>query len=603
MLRPTVVVTPASGQAFDVTEFISNLRFSSLVPGGFGSCSFNVDTNELKDWLGKLPKLSEVRVTDGSEVLWDGRLEDHAIRIGNNNTQLGVSAFGNQRLLTDHSFRRIWIMKNIPWTPVPGLSGNLTAQALSYQPQHINSISIGNFDETDLTRIGIKFKATSSAAVPDGTANGVWWLLDDDEPEFWFLGIKTDGVSDTSITRLGVRTSVDGVTWTTKLDVAGSDPAVLNVVVLADLTTLTATARYLQVIFCYDSPAATANGEATFEDITLVGVPITFDTGVGYYGGTILEDCVDQTPGLIAGNIESGSDFVVQELHRVQRATIRSVVDEVAAYYLAEWGVWEDSRFDWVTPRLDEKQWTVASGDCVGIDLDFVVEGMARTTYVSYTNVATSLQTEESATSTSEANPFAKLGRDRDQLIQLGFPSTAIAAQRIADLLAYLDNEYPSVTGRIVLPCDLQIHHAQRGQGPASRIRAGDNISIPDLPKSRLFLDGRDGETQMHIVSCDVDIDANTVTLAVERGLSRAAALLTRLALVTQFASSVGGGAGASPGGGGGGGGGGAIGGTPIDSPGGDGPSGPEPPGPIYDPPVTDYPLQNPLPGGAPVPY
>jgi len=79
--------------------------------------------------------------------------------------------------------------------------------------------------------------------------------------------------------------------------------------------------------------------------------PPSEDSAGGVYGGTVLRDLVALCPDLRVGTIEDGSDFTITALERFTRATIRSVVDEVAGYYGREWGVWEFGRFRLDIPR------------------------------------------------------------------------------------------------------------------------------------------------------------------------------------------------------------------------------------------------------------
>lgn len=594
-LSVTVEQKP-DAKAIDISAEVQGLRYSTLVPGGYGSCSFGVE-GDLNLWTARLPHLAKVRVNDGSQLLFEGRLEDRSISVAADGARMQVNAYGYARLLSDVSLRRIWEMRNIPWQLVSDLNGSLGSQGLTFRPQRVSSVTVGNIDETDLSVTGVQIVCTSNQSGSAGDANGVWFYTDESGPAYKRLYFSAEipaGYSDGSISHVGIRSSTDGSSWSTDFDQQADAVEALGEIEVE----LTDGARFVQLIYVYTSAPAGANGGIAVKNIRLVGVDNAEDETGGFYGGTIFTDLVEQVPGLSPGFIESGSQFVVEELHRTTRSTPRSVVEEVAAYYLAEWAVWEDGRFDWTTPNLDQLEWVVQAADCISVDLEFSLEGMGRTTYVLYTNAATQLQTEESAEATRQSNPFVSTGLDRDMLVGIQFPSTSRAAARLAEVLAYLDNEYPSVTGRIVLPAAMAVRHAARGEAPAYCIRAGDNITLPDLPKSRILDGGRDGETHLHVVSTDVNVDGSTVTLQVERGLSRAAALLSRLAAITQFASSapmpiLGGGNNPLSG--------------SFDSPSGPSPTGPSPTGPtnpsqpeIYD--VPSSPRENPIPGG-PIPY
>jgi hypothetical protein len=65
-------------------------------------------------------------------------------------------------------------------------------------------------------------------------------------------------------------------------------------------------------------------------------------------------------------------------------------------------------------------------------------------------------------------------------------------------------------------------------------MRGGDNIVFPELPKTDVLLQGRDGETLFHIVDVELDVDANKITLTLEGQQRRTDVILARLAAATR---------------------------------------------------------------------
>ncbi len=115
-------------------------------------------------------------------------------------------------------------------------------------------------------------------------------------------------------------------------------------------------------------------------------------------------------------------------------------------------------------------------------------------------------------------------------------PMTDASALQLATKLLGDCGKYPGVRGQIVLPAQRLVQHATSGSHPAFLIRAGDNITVPDLPKTDILIEGRDGETQnYHIIASDVDMIAMTVTLQIEGQSKRADALLARLSAATKL--------------------------------------------------------------------
>jgi hypothetical protein len=210
------------------------------------------------------------------------------------------------------------------------------------------------------------------------------------------------------------------------------------------------------------------------------------------------------------------------------------VVNEIAGYYTREWGVWEDGRFDWLTRDLDQPQWICPLATLVGLDLTATVDGSAKTVYVIYTDAASQTPTEQNATGTAQRNPYVKTNRTKDLLVAPGFSMTSASASQLAGKLVGDAASYPLIRGSITLPARALVSHTAHGAQPAWTLRAGENILIPDLPKTELTTSRRDGETLFHIVTCDVDLQQNRVQLTVEGQLNRADILLARLASVTR---------------------------------------------------------------------
>jgi hypothetical protein len=209
-----------------------------------------------------------------------------------------------------------------------------------------------------------------------------------------------------------------------------------------------------------------------------------------------------------------------------------SVVEEVASYHTREWAVWEDGQFDWRQPNLDEPQWVLTLQDLVGLEIESSVDGAAKTTYVLYQDASTGTPTEQSATSTDRRNPYVRLGQTKDELLSAPVVLTSDAASRLASLASSDAGNGPRIRGRVVVPATRMVQHVTRGPDLALAIRGGDNVVLPELPKTEIMRGGRDNETLFHVTSTDVDLGENTVTLELEGVTRRIDALLARLASV-----------------------------------------------------------------------
>jgi hypothetical protein len=277
-----------------------------------------------------------------------------------------------------------------------------------------------------------------------------------------------------------------------------------------------------------------------FYDIRVLGTSLTEDfwstpSDGGFYGGTILRDLIALVPGLTIGTIENGSDFVIGAIDRAVRSAVASVVDEVAGYYTREWAVWEDGRFDWKTVNRDEAQWMIRVADLQsGSELTSSVDGLAKTVYVLYADATDQRDKEASSTSVDQRNPYVKQGKTKDALASPGFPMIPSTSAQLASRIAGDIGTYPPVQGRLVLPAMRTVQRANGPALPAFQIRGGENVLVSDFPKSDLFTQGQDGETQFHVISTEADLDSGLVTLEIEGQTRRSDVLLARLAAATR---------------------------------------------------------------------
>jgi hypothetical protein len=488
--------------------------------GGFGSCAFDIP-GKPEDLKTRIPYLAPVRLIYDTFLLWEGRVEDIQLAIVDDALGLSVSCFGYQRLLDENTARRIWSQREIDWVE---RGANNRWQAL-----------IGEIDETDTTKSGVRFVGQDSAvaggdAIKRASAHspgGMTWQR--------VMGNFAQGGSNTGKFNGQIQSSSDGSAFTTHSSPASATP--FDEALVSD-------ARIIRVGINVTSAFTNAESDyAEYYNIRALGTSLTEDAAGGFYGGTILQDVVDQITGLVRGTIESGSDFTIEELYRDRREGFRSVVDEVASYYAREWGVWEDGRFDWISTNLDEPQWLARIPDLMnGTRLRSTVDEIGKTVYVSYFESGGSREKEVSATSTDERNPYVKQGVSKDLVADAGDivkrgrtkavqrRKSRTAAQQLATRIAVEIGAYPPVEGTIVLPAEKLVRRATGSPLPAWMIRAGQNIAVTDFPKTDPLQQGRDGETLFHIVSTEADLEAGTVTLEVEGQLRRADVQLARLA-------------------------------------------------------------------------
>lgn len=482
------------------------MRWTTAAVGGFGSftCSF-------PGWPSRrdLPFLGLIRVCLGERVVWEGRIEDVDVSVSESDVKTTVQGFGLRRLLADTSVSRIWVKRDYTFQNGINLALDVTA---------------GRIDASDYTRVGLAFRCLDGYSYGTGTSRQYIY-----EPQGGrWVALKVTAV---------IGTNMNGNLFASPFSGTGASSQQLTT--SGDYTLLiNAPAQfcYLQAFTTGTFTGNSNTNKVEYTDIRLLGVWEQEDEAGGYYGGTILRDLISVTPGLQVGTVDLGADFLIQQIDRSARGSALSVLEEIAAYYTREWGVWEDGRLDWRTPQLDEPTWLTTLADHTDLQLAATTDTLGKTIYLGYQDAAVdSLPNEQASPSTSQRNPYVRTGAPKDVIVNPGFPLTSRSASQLAQKLAQDLGNYPPVTGRVQLHCDRTIQHATRGPQPAWLIRAGENIRIADLPADNLMTTTRDGETLFHITNADVDLEQGTVTLELEGQTRRSDVLLARLAAATRI--------------------------------------------------------------------
>lgn len=512
------VVTPPGGQAVELTPEAESVSFSTLAVGGFGACTLAVPLAQVRGGAGRVPKLSHVALHHGSRILWEGRVEDHDLDyVGQT---LGLKCFGYQRLLEEHSLKRIWIQRAIPWQ----LVDNLTGTGLSFRPDIWAWTTLGRIDDTDLTRSGIKFSAQTGQNANIGQAHGAWYWTDAPITRLLFRYRRTT----TDPPDVEVWDSPDGTTWTQRFSqTATASFQDANVA-------LGASAQWIRVTCDPNINLIGANVVAELDRMRILGAISAEDTAGGFYPHTLLEDLVAQVPELRQGVIDTDTSFAIESLSRTQRDRALSVVQEIASYFQRRWAVWEDKTFHWRAVDLDQPQWVLHVADLAACALTSSVDNVARTIYLAYSDVATGLPLERSAVSEDQRNPYVRAGKTKDEVLAAPVGMTQASATRLVERLRDDHGSLPAVRGRVSLPAFALVDNLTGAAMPACYIRAGENVVIPELPKDDYLRPGRDGQTLFHVTATQTDMERAQTTLELD-GYSRSSdVVMARLAAATR---------------------------------------------------------------------
>lgn len=512
-MLPLQVVAVAADQshAHDLTDLLDGPpSWTTMVPGGFGSCTFRLLG---ANWRKRLPYLSTVRITSGSRVLFEGQVTQQHLNISGQNVSTEMTALGPRSRLADARVAKTWVQRELAWRET-AIARGTTLGAVTLRKSNWDVVTGAVDPATSI--VGVRM-VVAVGVQNSGDYNGAEYNSPVDV--LTLLCSFNSNVVDSN--GLGiVQSSSDGTTYTTHLEPGTATSTISQA--------LAANARYVRLGAYYPAgAAATVGNTVTFSNIRFLGVTTSEDASGGYWGGTLLRSIIGFVPGIAEGNIETGSDYVIQALDSAEGATAEDLVKRVASYYTREWSVWDDGRFYWQTVNFDSPTYIAPVACFDEIDLAGEIDGIGRTVYVRYRLAGADNQDAQTATAaaTNRLNPYVLNGQTKDKIYEPPHPLSSADASQLATTLATLYGSYPSARGTVKLPASWVLGGA-RG-GIAYGIRAGENILIPDLPKTDLFANGRDGETLFHVIA--TSCDGATVTLTLDSQPETADVLLARL--------------------------------------------------------------------------
>lgn len=528
MLPIAAVLDRGDRTPIDIAAVVQGgIQWTQVVPGGFGSASFNLD-GDPRYWRTQIPYLAILRlVGDSGRLLFEGQVEDIDMTLSETGMSTVVRCFGLQNELKEQSVRRVWSKRDMRWQEYPTIADmkDTVGGALTKRTDAWN-VTVGQFDPTDPTKGGAEIRGTSNAiTVAADLANGVRFQMPAGVTLTRIMGSLTLGGANV----VGeLHASANGSAFgnaTSEIGASGSFSVALPAGTTEVRLSGVANAGYVM----------DATRFVQWYGMRLLGTSIVEDASGGFYGDTLIRDLLTLVPGLGAGVLEVGSDFTIPQLDASVRRAAYDVLAEIAGYYTREWGVWDGGLLDWKTPNLSETQWTVPLASLSALQLDGSVNNSKRTTYVLYTDAASGLDAEQSTASIDRRNPYVLNGRAKDAIVTPGFPMTSNTGSQLSAILsAELGSTYVPLSGTITVNGERMVGHASGATRKAWEIRAGENVTVPDLPISDLFASDGRGETTFHIVSVSADTGSGDVALSVESFGKRADVLLARLSAVTR---------------------------------------------------------------------
>lgn len=520
-----------TGAQFELTDRISDLRFSNVAPGGDESASFALRA----PWRAANPEVARgnlLRISDDLAGLWLGRIEEHD-RGGSEAEEVAVTAYGLGARLKDSTMREVYIDRDLSRWAEPSLQ------------RKANLIDAGIE--------GVGMAAAGSDAGPAGPGMVIEWPEiagggTQENAEAWYhaggvdLGqLRYDFDTDAGpnadfldVAFLGANDQTASITGTDHDQTDATDQSVE-----ADGPGY----PYAGVISRYagagDSATARYHAWLNLRVLGRHGVETTGDQpDEGLTAAAVIENVLGRVSGIAARRIDQ-TGFAITQLEFIDPATHEAAIAAVHEYHSHErtWGTWgpdspldasDDGRFDYVATERSDQRWLALRSDCDSISLNSELSAAFNRVEVGYRTAA-----GDARVATREAEVAELEGLERTLPID-GGTSTETAAQALAAAAFALSGGFVPARGQVVLAASAR----DRTLGPVSpaRVRAdGSNLRLPDvLPSATLFELDRDPErrTSFPIRRVEVTVGATVAAaIDVDQGSDWLSALQARLAL------------------------------------------------------------------------
>jgi hypothetical protein len=527
----TLRVSTLGSYSTDLTDRISGLNYSNVNPGGDEVCTFEL----LRSWFAGAPEIAQgtiIRVTDGLDVLWQGRIEENDRRVANAEA-IGVTAYGlGVRLKDDGTFMQIYVDRDASkWGDMPfneyvrlaaldtgsftwassegGLVCAVPNQALSTSAEH----SAWYTCPSGLTVGKVMYVGTQSIATPPIAAAQ---FLSANQDSFSGSAALVTPTLDSTL-----RTATPASQWryiaaTLSVSAAGT-PAV-------------GTNRRYSKIAVYGNHGLTTRA-------------IDASTPDGVYGGDVVNQLATGATGITVAQIDAPTT-IIPHLVFDSPGTREEAIRAVNAFFGYDWGTWGPSSvfdsstngfFRWTSRDTTSVAWEVSRQDCDDIALNVEMSSLYNSVDVHYTDPAA--PGDQIVTRTAVVEALVSAGINRKAVLQ-GGTMTLAAAQTLGDIALALSGGRPA-RGSIRLTTP--IRHRTRGRLPPHRIRAdGSNIKLRDiLPAVSLLglssAPDRRSTFPIKRVSVDASNQVPTVSVEVDQTFDALSILQARLALAAQF--------------------------------------------------------------------
>lgn len=475
-----VITTNPSGGGYDITDLIDNLSWSSTNPGGDERCSFTFK----RSWFSENPEIAKgakVRVEDGLQRLWSGRVEERS-RGGSGSEEITVTCYGPGQALKDNLVSMIYVDRDLAGWIDPTRTRRITILDAGLTPIG-PSIDADNI--TGLPSFNLSVPKASSGVIAEAwydAGNGN--LLGSIYIDYTSHAASTDscalfGSVDDNYGVGSVGRSLDLISST---NTAGA-------------LSLPVGERWLVFQMQVGGTAGT-DRDITFRSVAVYGnhgLTKRGSTGSeGFYDSDIVSDVISRTTGVTARTVDTGS-FVIQQANYKEKVTPEQIITDSAQYENRDWGTWgsddlfstdTNGQFDYKLKDPTTRHWTISRAEAEDLDLADELAGLFDTAVIKYTDES---GTSRSVTRTATITELVNAGLSPKTVEINGGTLTLAAAQTLGDTALAFFGGFAPARGSLTLKGNAS--HYQRGDIPAHFMRAdGSNIQVRDILPSTTAL-------------------------------------------------------------------------------------------------------------------
>jgi hypothetical protein len=490
-------VTRWGGDEPNAEMIPGDLQFSTSIPGGYKDLSCSL----LRRTGGTESLFDRVRAYGpGNRTAWDGRL----VQFPRDDLRVNPSAVGwSGHMRDDTSFRETYIDRELgsfiqasPARRLAALSGQ------DFQDFRLASDPNTATSAMNIGLIGAWSRLTACEAFLYGSPGGKLARLKFD----FSSSTSTVAAASASWNGLAYSTNRAQTSFTSVLDWQGTANTGS-----ADYNIGLPGAEGFMLQWYYDT--GPAGGDQTNYDmfitnmraigahgLTLQGATATEE---GFYGHDLMYDIVTRaapllTTSIATGQIETNTTFIVPQLTFSDPTTAEQAVMMLNAYFLWEWGVYDNKQFFWRPPDASRLTWRARADQGASISLEGeTADARYNGVLVQYTDplgerrtagppaenwqggVARCDVTNVALVDTDPTNPVNAAGIPRRWGVLDVGPTTTDAGAVQLGAVWLAEHRLPQRRGTITLRGSAG--HPTEGQVPPWRVRAGDGIVVTDL--------------------------------------------------------------------------------------------------------------------------